>query len=253
MEGKGDDTMETTTQRTALLLGNNALLRLAQARVMVMGIGGVGSYCAEALARCGVGTIHLVDKDVISPSNLNRQLHANYDTIGKDKCEMMKQRIHTYHKDCRVITHALFYDGSQNETLFHDIDFVVDAIDTISAKLALIRYCLDHDIPFISSMGMANRLDPTQIYICDLMKTAGDPLAKIMRSQVRKQRIKGKIPVVCSHETAIKQTQIVNATGMTRKERIPPASSPFVPAAAGLACASYAVRYLCENAAKKKK
>lgn len=240
--------METAKQRTELLLGNHALQRLSETSIMVVGVGGVGSYCAEGLARCGVGTIHLVDKDLISPSNLNRQIHARYETIGKDKCEMMKQRILSYQKECQVITHSLFYDGSQNEELFHEpIDFVVDAIDTISAKLELIRYCLTHDIPFISSMGMANRLDPTKIMITDLMKTTYDPLAKIMRSQVRKQNIKGKIPVVCSIEQPIKQNQIVDALGKTRKDRIPPASSPFVPSAAGLAAASYAVRYLCEH------
>lgn len=239
--------MELANQRTELLLGNHAVQRLSQASVMVVGIGGVGSYCAEGLARCGVGTIHLVDKDLISPSNLNRQIHASYDTIGKDKCDMMKQRILSYQKECQVITHSLFYDGSQNEELFEKpIDFVVDAIDTISAKLELIRYCLSHDIPFISSMGMANRLDPTKIIITDLMKTTYDPLAKVMRSQVRKQNIKGRIPVICSLEQPIKQNQIVDDLGKTRKERIPPASSPFVPSAAGLAAASYAIRILCE-------
>ena len=240
--------METISQRTELLLGNEQTARLHQASVMVVGIGGVGSYCAESLARCGIGTLHLVDCFVISPSNLNRQIHACFDTIGKDKCAMMHERILSFRHDCQVVSHRMFYSADQNALLFQEsVDFVIDAIDTISAKLDLITYCLAHQIPFISSMGMANRLDPTQLTICDLMKTSGDPLAKIMRNQVRKRRLKGKIPVVCSKELPFKQNQVVNSVAKTRKEQIPPASSPFVPAAAGLACASYAVRYLCAH------
>ena len=240
--------METSNQRTVMLLGNNAVKRLREASVMIIGIGGVGSYCAEALARSGVGTIHLVDHDTIAPSNLNRQIHATYETIGKDKCEVMKQRIASYHSDCHVITHSVFYDAKQNEALFCEpIDFVIDAIDTISAKLDLISYCLTHQIAFISSMGMANRLDPTKIIITDLMKTTYDPLAKAMRSQARKRGINQRIPVVFSTEIAIKQNQVIHEEGKTRKERIPPASSPFVPAAAGLACAAYAVDFLSKQ------
>lgn len=237
--------MESSMQRTILLLGDGKVARLKEAVVMVVGVGGVGSYCAEALARCGIGTLILVDGDVVAPSNLNRQIHAVYDTIGKEKTMVMKNRIHSYQKDCKVITHTMFYDASKNEELFdRPVDFVVDAIDTISSKLDLIAYCLEHQIPFISSLGMANRLDPTCVYISELMKTEYDPLAKVMRNQVRKRRIKGKIPVVFSKEHPSVQRVVVNEDGKTRKEKMPPASSPFVPAAAGLACASYVVSKL---------
>lgn len=235
--------MEEYNQRTALLLGNNQIALLKDATVMVVGIGGVGSYCAEALARCGIGRLLLVDHDYISPSNLNRQIHAAYDTIGMPKTQVMKERILTYQKDCEVITYPTFYHQELNDELFQTkVDFVVDAIDTVSAKLDLISYCLEHEISFVSCLGMANRLDPTAVCISELMKTSFDPLAKVMRSQVRKRRIRGKIPVVFSKEQPIKQNIITDPDALTRKQRIPPASSPFVPAAAGLACASYAVR-----------
>ncbi len=237
--------MEGYNERTALLLGNNQVEQLKQAAVMVVGIGGVGSYCAEALARCGIGQLILVDHDSVSLSNLNRQIHANYETIGRLKTDVMKERILSYRKDCEVLTYPMFYQAELNEQLFQTkVDFVVDAIDTISAKLDLISYCLAHKISFISSMGMANRMDPTAVCISELMKTSYDPLAKVMRSQVRKRRIKGKIPVVYSVEQPIKQNQIIDSAAEIRKLRIPPASSPFVPAAAGLACAGYAVKVI---------
>lgn len=240
--------METENQRTLLLMGEESLERLKQACVMVVGIGGVGSYCAEALARCGVGTLILLDGDCISPSNLNRQIHATYETIGQPKTEVMKQRILSYQKNCMVDCHHLFYDKTKNEQLFtHLIDMVVDAIDTISSKLDLIEACKEYNVPFISSMGMANRMNPSAITITDLMKTSYDPLAKVMRHEVRKRGIKGKIPVVASFEHPIIQHIVVNEQGKTRKEKMPPASSPFVPAAAGLACASYVVQTMTKE------
>ena len=240
--------MEAYDERTRLLLGNKQVEILKDATVMVVGIGGVGSYCAEALARCGIGRLLLVDHDCVSESNLNRQIHATYDTIGKPKTEVMKERIHSYRKDCEVILYPMFYQAENNEVLVKNkIDFVVDAIDTISAKLDLIAYFLEHKIDFISCLGMANRLDSTAVCISELMKTSYDPLAKVMRSQVRKRRLKGKIPVVFSKEQPIKQHIETDPDAPTRKLRIPPASSPFVPAAAGLACASYVVRKILDG------
>lgn len=240
--------METTMQRMELLVGNTGLDRLKNATVMVVGVGGVGSYCAEALARSGIGTIILVDGDKVAPSNLNRQIHAVYDTIGKEKTQVMKERILSYQKDCKILCHTMFYEESKNEELFSEhIDFVIDAIDTVTSKMSLVSYCLQHNIPFISSLGMANRMDPTKVEITELMKTSYDPLAKVIRNLVRKQRLKGKIPVVYSSEHPSVQTKIVNEQGMTRKEKMPPASSPFVPAAAGLACASYAVCHIIKE------
>lgn len=237
--------METPLQRMELLVGNKGIESLQKATILVVGIGGVGSYATEALARAGVGKLILVDGDVVATSNLNRQIHAVYETIGKAKTEVMKERILTYRKDCEVECHKMFYEASKNEMLFSQpIDFVIDAIDTITSKVDLIQYCLWNKIPFISSMGMANRLDPTCISICDLRKTNYDPLAKVMRGIIKKKDIRGKIPVVASSEHPSVQTRIVNENGKTRKEKMPPASSPFVPSAAGLACASYAIRMI---------
>lgn len=235
--------IETPLQRMELLIQKEGIERLSIATVMVVGVGGVGSYAAEALARCGIGSLILVDGDTVAISNLNRQIHATYDTLHQSKTKVMKERIETYRKDCRVICYDMFYSAQQNELLFQQpVDFVVDAIDTMSSKLDLIQYCLEHKIPFISSMGMANRMDPTKIEITDLMKTSYDPVAKIMRSMVRKHKIKGKIPVLFSTEQPMTQSLIVNEEGVTRKQKMPPASSPFVPSAAGLAAASYAVK-----------
>ena len=237
--------METAESRTSLLIGEMGLQRLKQSCVLVLGVGGVGSYCAEALARSGVGKLILVDGDIVAPSNLNRQIMAQFDTVGQPKTAVMKARIHTYRSDIQITCHQRFYDKESNAQIFSEpVDFVVDAIDTLSAKRDCIAYCLAHQIPFISSMGMANRMDPTKIEIMDLMKTSYDPLAKVMRQMIRNADIRGKIPVVCSTEQPIIQHQIINAEGKTRKEKMPPASSSFVPAAAGLACASYAVRQL---------
>lgn len=235
--------METYLERIELLIGKHGIQKLQNASVMVVGIGGVGSYAAESLARCGIGTIILIDHDTVAPSNLNRQIHATFDTIDRAKTEVMKERILTYRKDIQIIEYKEFYNANKNELFFQQhVDFVIDAIDTISAKIELIQYCLLHKIPFISSMGMANRWDPSQLRVMDLMKTKDDPLAKIMRQLVRKNRIKGKIPVVCSCELPFTQTMIVNENGINRKQKMPPASTPFVPSSAGLICASQAIK-----------
>lgn len=240
--------METPLQRMELLIGEENLKKLKESTVMVVGVGGVGSYAAEALARSGVGRLVLVDGDTVAPSNLNRQIHAVFATIGKSKTEVMKERIDSYRDDCIVVCKDMFYNADANEQLFDvEVDFVIDAIDTMSSKLSLIKYCKEHEIPFISSMGMANRLDPTKVECCDLMKTSYDPVAKIMRNLVRKHHIKGKIPVVFSKEQPSVQTKIVNENGITRKQKMPPASSPFVPSAAGLAAASYAMNVLLKK------
>lgn len=240
--------METSLQRMELLIGEQGIDLLKNTCVLVVGIGGVGGYAAEALARAGVGKLILVDGDCVALSNLNRQIHATYDTIGKEKTKIMKERIATYRKDCEVICHTMFYDQSKNDAIFHEnVDFVVDAIDTITSKVDLIQYCLWHKIPFISSMGMANRLDPTCIRICDLRTTSYDPLAKVMRGIIKKKDIRGKIPVIYSSEHPSIQTKIINEDGKTRKEKMPPASSPFVPSAAGLAAASYVIRSILKK------
>ena len=179
--------MEQADTRTKLLIGEEGAAVLKARTVCVLGIGGVGSFCVEALARSGIGRLILVDGDVVAPSNLNRQLMAVQETIGKAKTEAMAERIRQYRSDIEIRCVNRFYDASLNEELFCEpIDFVVDAIDTLSSKRDCIEYCLLHQIPFISSMGMANRLDPTKLTIMELMKTTYDPLAKVMRSMMRK-------------------------------------------------------------------
>lgn len=235
-------------ERIELMLGSEALAKLQNSCVLVVGVGGVGSFSAESLARSGVGKLILVDGDTIDSSNMNRQIMAIEETVGNVKAEEMKKRIHSYNKDCEVEVIQTFYDHTVNELIFHDkIDFVIDAIDTITSKMDLIEACIERNIPFISSTGMANRLDPSLIEVMDLSKTTYDPLAKVMRRLAKERRIKGKIPVVCSREQPMVQTKIVNEDGLTRKQKMPPASMIFVPASAGLLCASYALSKLIEG------
>lgn len=240
--------MNEALQRVELLIGEDGIKKLKESCVLIAGVGGVGSFAAESLARSGIGTLILVDADTVAESNLNRQIHALYSTIGEAKTKVMAERIHMFNQECVVIEKPLFYAAEFNEELFdRPIDFVVDCIDTITSKADLIEACKSKNIPFISSMGMANRFDPTKLEICDLMKTSGDPLAKVMRNIVRKRRIKGRIPVIFSKELPIVQTRIINEEGKTRKEKMPPASTSFVPAAAGLAAGSYVVRELLKD------
>lgn len=230
-------------ERVELLIGEDKVKLLETKTVLIAGVGGVGSYAAEALARTGIGKLILVDKDVVSVSNLNRQIMATRDTINISKCQAMKERIHSYNPDCEVICEEVFLDET-NIDMVLKADFVIDAIDTVTSKIDLIEMCLKHHIPFISSLGMGNRLDPSCVEIRDLSKTEGDPLAKSVRSLVRKRNLNGKIPVLFSKEKPIVQNKEVNPEGETRKDRIPPASVVFVPAEAGLLAASYVVRSL---------
>lgn len=240
--------MNEALQRVELLISEKGIKKLQSSCVLIAGVGGVGSFAAESLARSGIGTLILVDADTVAESNLNRQIHALYSTIGEAKTKVMAERIHSFNQECVVIEKPLFYAAAFNEELFdRKIDFVVDCIDTITSKADLIEACKARKIPFISSMGMANRFDPTKIEICDLMKTSGDPLAKVMRNIVRKRHINGRIPVIFSKELPIVQTRIINEEGKTRKEKMPPASTSFVPAAAGLAAGSYVVRELLKD------
>lgn len=234
-------------ERVSLLLGEETLESLSKATVFVAGVGGVGSYAAEALARSGIGRLILLDKDVVVASNLNRQIMATYQTLGKSKVQMMKERIETYRKDCEVICLEEFLDES-NIALLDEADFVIDAIDTVTSKILLMERCLQKEIPFVSSLGMANRMDPSKICVMDLWKTEGDPLARSVRSVARKRGLVGKIPVIVSKEKPIVQNEEVNPEGKTRKDRIPPASVIFVPAAAGLLAASVAVETIRNHA-----
>lgn len=234
--------MDKRLERVQLLLKDEGLNKLKNSTVLIIGVGGVGSYAAEALARSGVGKLILVDKDNIDITNLNRQIHTNDSNINRSKVEVMKERILSF-SNCNVEIIQEFYDSSLNH-IFNNVDFVIDAIDTVTSKVDIMEYCLKHKIKFVSSMGMANRFDPSMIEYTYLDKTYNDPLSKAIREVVKKRNIKKRIPVVFSRELPLKQCEIVNEEGITRKEKIPPASLIFTPAAAGLICSSVALRQL---------
>lgn len=221
-------------ERSALLLGNEALEILKNKTVLVVGIGGVGSFCVEALARTGIGHLILVDKDKVESSNINRQLLATTETIDQIKVNVMKKRIQTLNPECRVDTYDCFYDCSMDEKIFSQrIDFVIDCIDSIKSKQDLAMACIQRDISFLSSMGTARRLDPSKLEIMELEKTSYDPIAKRMRNWKRKNKIRNKIWVVCSTEPP----RPVEAGK-------PLPSMIFVPASAGLLLASECVKKL---------
>lgn len=221
-------------ERSALLLGNEALEILKNKAVLVVGIGGVGSFCVEALARTGIGHLILVDKDKVESSNINRQLLATTETIDQVKVIVMKRRIQTLNPECKVDMYDCFYDCSMDEKIFSQkIDFVIDCIDSIKSKQDLAMACIQRDIPFLSSMGTARRLDPSKLEIMELEKTSYDPIAKRMRNWKRKNKIRNKIWVVCSTEPP----RPVEAGK-------PLPSMIFVPASAGLLLASECVKKL---------
>lgn len=230
-------------ERIGLLLGEEAIERLAQSTVLVAGVGGVGSYAIEALARTGVGHLILIDKDVVSKSNLNRQMMADYTTISVSKCEAMKQRILSYHKECEVKCVSAFFDATIAD-IVAEADFAIDAIDTVTSKLDFMEACHKHGVPFVSSLGMGNRLDPSCVQYTSLWKTEMDPLARAVRTMARKRKMDYEIPVLFSSEKPYRQTQVIHPDGLTMKDRMPPASAVFVPASAGLLAASVAVRTL---------
>ena len=236
--------MVSMFERTKLLIGEDGFNKIRKATVLVVGIGGVGSICVEALARSGVKNIVVVDGDVIDVTNINRQLQTNENNIGKSKVLEMIKHVKSISKDINITGYDVFFDKDQSH-IFDNVDYVIDAIDTISSKMDLINICLEKGLPFISSMGMGNRLDPSKVYETTLDKTEYDPVARILRKMARDNKLDlKKIRVVFSSEQPIVQNRVINKDGDTRKERIPPASMLLVPPAAGLLCASICIRDL---------
>ena len=226
--------MAETKQRSELLLGKETIESLSHKTVLVVGVGGVGGFCVEALARVGIGHLILIDKDVVEITNVNRQIIATHDTVGQVKVDVFKERIHSIDPDCQVDVYHQFYDESMNETLDqHTIDYVVDCIDSMKSKEELISYCLSRNIPFICSMGMARRMDPSQLKVMELEKTSYDPMAKRLRNWKRKNKIHKKIMVVASLEPPVP---------IEEKQDLP--STIFVPATAGILLASECLRIL---------
>ena len=182
--------------RTELLVGQEGLDKLKKAKVVVFGVGGVGSFTVEALTRAGVGNLILVDDDTVCLTNLNRQIHATYNTISKVKVDVMKERILSINHKCNVQTFQNFVTPENvAEFIPEDVDYVVDAIDTVSAKIALAKYCYENDIKIIASMGTGNKFDPTQFKVADIFQTKVCPLAKVMRYELKRRGVK-KLKVV---------------------------------------------------------
>lgn len=250
---------ETQFDRERMLLGDEAMQVLAASHVAVFGVGGVGSFTAEALARAGVGAITLIDHDTVSLTNLNRQLVALHSTIGMRKTDVMASRILDINPACRVTNLPVFYEPECREDFFsRGFDFIADCIDSTRSKLDLIETAIRRGVPIISSMGTGNRLDPSKFRITDLSKTSGCPLAKVMRRELRKRGIK-KLKVVYSTEPPIepKETEELSCKnhcvcppGTARKctvRRQIPGSTAFVPSVAGLIIAGEVVKDLIKD------
>ncbi len=231
--------------RTRLLLGAEAMDRLAAARVAVFGLGGVGGYVVEALARSGVGALDLIDSDTISLSNLNRQILATHETVGMAKVDAAAERVHAIAPDCVVWTYKTFFlPETAGEFDFTKFDYVVDAIDTVTGKIQLVLCAKAAGTPVISAMGTGNKLDPTAFRVADISKTTVCPLARIMRKELRKRGV-DHLKVVYSTETPVRgEGEDVPDPAEHPGRRDIPGSVAFVPAAAGLILAGEVVRDL---------
>ncbi|MEE3333230.1 MAG: tRNA threonylcarbamoyladenosine dehydratase [Ruminococcus sp.] len=230
--------METQFSRTELLLGEKAVEKLRRSRVAVFGIGGVGGYVAEALARSGVGELDIIDKDTVSLSNINRQIIALHSTVGQYKVDVMANRLIDINPDIKVNSHRCFFlPDTSDEFDFAAYDYVVDAIDTVTGKIELIMTAGRCGTPVISSMGAGNKLDPSGFEVSDIFKTSVDPLARVMRKELRSRGVK-KLKVVYSKEEPVKTNgDIIDGKKI-------PGSCAFVPSAAGLVIAGEVVRDL---------
>lgn len=237
--------MANQFSRSELLLGQEAMEKLKNSHVAVFGVGGVGSYTVEALARCGVGEITLVDNDTVSLTNLNRQLIALHSTVGRLKADVAKERLLDINPNIKVNSLATFFTPETSDTIdFSVFDYVVDAIDTVSGKIALVQICNNKNIPIISSMGTGNKLDPTKFEVTDIFKTSMCPLAKVMRYELKKRGIK-KLKVVYSKEEPKAHKSVTDEEAGYRRSI--PASVSFVPPVAGLIIAGEVIKDLVDN------
>lgn len=241
--------MENEFSRTELLLGKEAVDKLACCKVAVFGIGGVGSYAVEAIARCGVGQLVLVDNDLISITNINRQIHATHSTVGQPKVAVMKKRILDINPQAWVETHQTFYsEEGKDQLLKPDLNYIIDAIDSVKSKIELVVNATHLNIPIISSMGAGNKLDPGRFEIADIYQTSVCPLARVMRRELRKLDIPS-LKVVYSKETPVQAMPVEETdydSGCTEPSSLKrsPGSISFVPPAAGLLIASQVIKDL---------
>lgn len=233
--------MEEQFSRTAMLLGEEGVALLRQARVAVFGLGGVGGYVVEALARAGIGGLDLVDKDTISVSNLNRQILATHPSIGMEKTEAARRRVAEINPDCVVRAYPMFYLPDTADAFdLRQYQYIVDAMDTVTAKLTLVQRAAEAGTPIISCMGTGNKLDPTAFQVADISKTSICPLARVMRKELGKRGIR-HLKVVYSQEEARKPTGWEEEAAAEGKRQIP-GSVSFVPGAAGLILAGEVIK-----------
>ena len=231
--------MDEKFSRTEMLIGNDGMKKLKDAKVAIFGIGGVGSFVCEGLARSGIGNFVLVDFDKVDESNINRQLIATVKTIGKYKVDLMKERILEINPNANVEVHKEFYmDDSEADIITADLSYAVDCVDTIMAKVGIICKCDAIDVPVISSMGTGNKLNPTMFEVADIFETSVCPLARIMRKDLRKRNIE-KLKVVYSKEHPINTNE--HAINQNRKFNVK-GSTSFVPSVAGLIIASEVIK-----------
>ena len=229
--------MEAFSSRTEMLLGEDGVNRLVSARVIVFGVGGVGGYAVEALARAGVGHIELVDSDCVSISNINRQIIATHNTVGMYKTDAMRERILSINPEATVVCHNVFFDENNKDSFnFSGYDYVVDAIDSLSAKIELIASAHKANVPVISAMGAGNKLDPTKFEVADISKTTVCPLARAVRIGLRKRGI-NHLKVVYSKEDPVIPPEVSDGV----KKRVP-GSISFVPSAMGLIIAGEVIK-----------
>lgn len=233
--------MDEKFVRSAMLLGREKTEALGDKKVAIFGIGGVGGYVAEALARTGIGAFELVDHDTVNESNINRQIIATMDTIGRNKAEVMKERILSVNPDAQVrVRDCFFLPETADEFYFEEYDYVVDAVDTVTAKLEIIERAKKAGIPVISAMGAGNKLDPTRFEVADISETSVCPLAKVMRRELKKRGI-SDVKVVYSREEAM--TPLFSLPHEETRKKTP-GSVAFVPSVAGLVLASEVVKDL---------
>ena len=229
--------------RTERIFGREAMQILARSRVAVFGVGGGGGYVVEALARSGIGALDLIDSDKVSPSNLNRQILATQQTIGRYKVDVAEERVHAIHPACIVRTYRTFYlPETKDQFDFSQYDYVVDAIDTVTGKLALVEAAREAGVPILCSMGAGNKTEASAFEVADLYETAVCPLARVMRKECRKRGIE-KLKVVYSREKPLRPVEESGETPPEGRRDIP-GSTAFVPAAAGLIAAGEVVKDL---------
>lgn len=230
--------MSEQFSRTELLIGKEGIKKLSKSHVAVFGIGGVGGYVVEALIRSGIGAIDIIDNDTVCESNINRQIYATTKTIGKNKVDVAKERILEINPNIKVKTFQMFFTPqTADEFDFSNYDYIVDAIDTVVGKLSLIEKAKEYEVPIICSMGAGNKLDPTKFEVADISKTSVCPLARVIRTELKKRKIKD-VKVVYSKEPPIKPNSTLNS--QTNKQT--PGSIAFVPSVAGLIIAGEVIK-----------